>query len=180
MTGVMSLPMQLPPLPPSASSTMTVPTVTATTTMIAMQSFARWGCRQQHLHGVRWGHGGFPGQIPTWDSACGGWTGWAVQIAEPGNGAVLGLVAPRGRRVPRSRGSCGWGSWGLPTRAEKLELPYLPGVLEPTWGRGSMLGVLLKPAPGQGLCWESTTPPGPQLTEVSLPQAPSPGFDLWS
>lgn len=43
-----------------------------------------------------------------------------------------------------------------------------------------MLGVPLKPAPGQRLCWEHTAPLGPQLTEVSLPQAPSPGFDLWS
>lgn len=76
--------------------------------------------------------------------------GWPVQIAEPGNGAVPGLAAPRGQRVPRSRGSCGWGGWGLPPRAEELELPYLPRVLEPTWSRGSMLGVPLEPAPGRG------------------------------
>lgn len=34
--------------------------------------------------------------------------------------------------------------------------------------------------PGQELCWEPTAPLGPPLTEVSLPRAPSPGFDLWS
>lgn len=54
----------------TGTSTMTVPTVTATATTMTMQSLVQWGCRQQqHLHGVRWGHGGFPGQISSWDSA---------------------------------------------------------------------------------------------------------------
>lgn len=55
-----------------------------------------------------------------------------------------------------------------------------PSSLEPTWSRGNTLGVPLKPASGQGLCWEPTAPLGLRLTEVSLPQAPSPEFDLWS
>lgn len=44
-----------------------------------------------------------------------GWTGWAVQIAEPGNGAVPGLVAPRGRCVPEQRQL--WTGWlGAPPK----------------------------------------------------------------
>lgn len=46
--------------------------------------------------------------------------------------------------------------------------------------QGEHTGGPLKSAPGQGLCWEPTAPLGPLLTEVSLPWAPSPGFDLWS
>lgn len=55
-----------------------------------------------------------------------------------------------------------------------------PSSLEPTWSRENMLEFPLKPASGQGLCWDPTAPLGLQLTEVSLPQTPSPGFDLWS
>lgn len=46
--------------------------------------------------------------------------------------------------------------------------------------QGKHTGVPLEPGPGQELCWEPTAPLGPQLTEESLPRAPSPGFDLWS
>lgn len=68
----------------TATSTMTVPTVTVTATI---QSCAWWGCRQQHLHGVRWGHGGFPGQTPTWIPLEG--AGMAGRRREPSLGMVL-------------------------------------------------------------------------------------------
>lgn len=126
----------------AATDTMTatsaiVPTVTVTATTVPMQSRAWWGSRQQHLHGVRWGHGGFPGQTPTWDSARGGRAGQAAQRAEPGNGAVPGLAAPRGRRVPRSRGSCGWGGWGHPPKGRRIGAalsPWGPGAGGARWG----------------------------------------------
>lgn len=143
-----------------ATSTVTVPTaVTATATTMAAQRRARQDCKQRHLHGVRWGHGGrgFPGQGPPWDPAQGGHAGLGGRERRAWERCRAGACGSQGPARPAEQRQLRTGQPGAPGAAPRglrgQTCTVSPGCWSQRGARGTAWGSrrsLPQPAPQRG------------------------------